>query len=158
MIYGDICINSAKTCAVTGNRYIEKPFNGNLLKETFLNIIALGYDTILIGMSVGFDTECFHALEKIRIEKNIRIIACIPCENQAEKFTENQKTEYNRMISVADGKIYTGKEYTPKCMQIRNVFMVDNCSLLLAYMKKEKGGTVNTVNYAKRKKVRISYF
>lgn len=157
MIYGDIFINPAKTCAVTGNRYLLKNFDRLKLENEFIKFIEDGYDTFLIGMAIGFDTVCFHTLEKIRKQKSIKIIACIPCENQDAKFSEECKIEYQRMLSVSDAKIFTGKQYTSKCMQVRNEFMVDNSSLLFAYMKKDKGGTVNTVNYALKKGKRIIF-
>ena len=59
------------------------------------------------------------------------------------------------MLSVADQKVYVSKEYTAWCMQKRNEFMVDNCSVLVAFLRQEKSGTGNTVRYAVKKQVMI---
>lgn len=146
----EIFINKARACAVTGHRVI-KNIDTEKLKLLFYSLIEKGYDTFLIGMALGFDKLCFEILREIRKEKNIKLIACIPCQNQDLKFSLSQKNEYRKMLEEADENYYVGKEYTPSCMQKRNEFMVDNSSLLVAYLRQNKGGTFNTVKYAEKK-------
>ena len=144
-----------KTIAVTGHRVMEKNFDIKGLEKLFLALIEKNFDTFLIGMAIGFDTLCFQILEEFRKQKNIKIIACIPCPTQAYKFNLEQKKEYDRMVSVADEKIILSDIYTPYCMQNRNKFMVDNSSCVISYLNKEKGGTYNTVKYANTQKVPV---
>lgn len=151
----EIFINPAKTCAVTGHRIVDGKFCTEKLKKCFYKLVEGGYDTFLVGMAIGFDTLCFQTLESVRREKNIKIIACIPCETQSAKFNNSQKEEYDRMLNSADGKIMISTEYTPRCMHKRNVFMVDNSSCLIAYINRDFGGTANTVKYAEKKGVMI---
>ena len=149
----DIIINKYTTCAVTGHRTLPRNFDKEKLKKVFIKLIKDGFNTFLIGMAVGFDTVCFQTLEKLREEYPIKIIACIPCRNQSCRFSENQKIEYNRMVSVADEKIVLSEEYTPSCMQKRNEFMVDNCAFLVSFLIRNYGGSYNTVRYAAKKQV-----
>ena len=151
----EIFINNARSCAITGHRVLPKNFNFNKLKSVFNKLIDDGFNTFLIGMALGFDTACFNVLEQIKTKKDIKLIACIPCKNQADKFNKAQREEYFRMLSVADEKIYIREEYDNKCMQERNEYMVDNCSVLVAYLTRERGGTVNTVKYARKKGVTV---
>ena len=144
-----------KTCAFTGHRILREDFDKKLLASVIREVIDLGYDTFLCGMAIGFDSECFRCLEEIRKEKNIRIVACIPCLSQSYKYNYKQKAEYDRMLKNADEKIVVTEEYTPYCMQKRNAFMVDNSSLIISYLRTEKGGTFNTVKYAKSKGVKV---
>ena len=144
-----------KTCAVTGHRVLKSDFNREKLYLALDKLAQGGIDTFLVGMAVGFDTECFKCLEKIRNTRPIKIIACVPCPKQDLHFTAEQKAEYRRMLSVADETVMISETYTNKCMFLRNMFMVDNCSVLLAYITENKGGTFNTVNYAKRKGVSV---
>ncbi len=139
-----------KTCAVTGHRVLQKDFDRNKLKEVFLKLIEGGIDTFLVGMAIGFDTECFLVLQEIREKKDIKIIACIPCEKQALKFSEKEKKLYYKMLDSADEKVLISKEYTAYCMMKRNMYMVDNSSVLVCYLRKNLGGTKNTVAYAKK--------
>ena len=151
----EIIINKEKACALTGHREIYKDFDKNLVKNTFIELINEGYDTFLIGMAVGFDTEGFKILEGLRKSYPIKLIACIPCEKQDLKFSFWQKLEYKRICASADERILVSKTYTRYCMQLRNEFMVDNSSCLVAYIRKDSGGTANTVRYAQRQGVKI---
>jgi uncharacterized phage-like protein YoqJ len=150
-------LNILKTACVTGHRKLKLDFNANLLEEKLVEIIKSGYRNFLIGMAVGFDSACFKILKKLREIYNLKLIACIPCENQEKNFSEKEKIEYFEMLLDADQKIYLSKEYKKNCMNLRNFFMVDNSSLVIAYLKEQKGGTFNTVNYAKRKGKEIVY-
>lgn len=149
-------INSARACSVTGHRKMEKDIENIPLKETFIKLIKDGgYDTFLIGMALGFDTLCFQVLEKIREEENIKLIACVPCKSQAERFSYVQKKEYQRMINSADEVVLISEEYTNECMRKRNEYLVDNSSVIISYLRRDFGGTKQTVNYARKKGIKI---
>ena len=144
-----------KTCAVTGHRALDESLDKDRLKGEFYALIERGIDTFLCGMALGFDTLCFETLQEIRKIKKIKIIACIPCKNQDKKFNFYQKLKYQNLIKSADEQIVLSEEYTPECMMNRNRFMVDNASILVAYLRHNYGGTKNTVNYAKDKQIEI---
>ncbi|MBO5714557.1 MAG: DUF1273 family protein [Clostridia bacterium] len=144
-----------KTCAVTGHRSVNDDLNSLELREVFISLIKKGIDTFLIGMAVGFDTLCFRILEKLKEDFQIKLVACVPCINQDRNFTPLQKKVYRDMLKKADVTFYTSTDYTPYCMQKRNMFMVDNSSVLLAYLRDNKGGTFNTVKYAEKNQKQI---
>lgn len=154
----EFLINKARTCAITGHRILYQQINKDKLKQLFLKVIEDGYDTFLNGMAIGFDAISFNVLEEIRREKDIRIIACIPCLNQSDKFNNSQKIEYERMVLSADESIVLSKKYTTTCMTKRNKFMVDNSDILIAYMSKNFGGTAKTVTYARENDKKIIIF
>lgn len=152
----EIFINKQKTLAVTGHREIPLDLDKERLEKAFNYFIdEKGIDTFLIGMAVGFDSLCFKILEKIRKKKNIKLIACIPCLGQDQKFSIMQKKEYNRMLNSADKKIVLKERYDKYCMLERNAFMVDNASILIACIRKNTGGTAYTVRYAEKKQVPV---
>ncbi len=142
-----------KTICVSGHRYIGKDLNKERVEGFLVKLIEKGFNTFLIGMALGFDTLCFQILERLREKNDIKIIACVPCPSQPERFNFKQKEEYFRLLSVADEKVVLSPEYTPYCMQKRNEFMVDNSFAVLCYLNRNSGGTFNTVNYAKKKNV-----
>ena len=154
----EVFINQARAVAITGHRILNKEFSQKKLQEKLNLFIDKGFDTFLIGMALGFDTVCFQTLEKIRKDKKLKIIACIPCLSQDSKFTKEQKDEYQRMLEKADEKIVLSREYNPRCMQKRNEFMVDNAFVVFAYLKRDFGGTANTVKYAKKQGKSIVFF
>lgn len=150
-------IDKEKTVCMSGHRGIDSDLNVEELYQKLYDL-AIKYDTFLVGMAVGFDTICAKCLIKIRdsfLERKIRIIACIPCENQADRFSFFQKREYKKILQLVDEKIVLNKTYTSTCMMERNRFMVDNSSYLLAYLRRNYGGTYNTVSYAKKKGITV---
>ena len=81
------------TCCFTGHRVLKKDFDEYRLKEVIDELLIKGYVTFLVGMAKGFDLKCFETLLSYN-NKNIEIIACVPCKNQEEKYSENEKQVY----------------------------------------------------------------
>ena len=122
-----------------------------------MELIKEDYDTFLVGMAIGFDTQAFKVLLEIKKDIPLKIIACIPCLNQQARFNLKQKEEYEFLLSNADDKVVISKEYTPNCMNKRNRFMVDYSSTVIAHLMRENGGTANTVAYAIKSGRRVIY-
>lgn len=150
-------INKLHTVSFTGHRVLPKDFSAEKIEKAVYNAIKDNFDTFLVGMAIGFDSLCFRVLEGIRLIKKIKIIACVPCLDQSEYFNKKQKKEYERMLKEADDVIVIEKAYKTGCMQKRNVFMVDNSSRLIAYLRFKGGGTYSTVKYAVEKEIEIEY-
>ena len=102
----EIILNPAKSVALTGHRKVDNTLDITELKNVFLRLIEVGYENFLIGMAIGFDTIAFNILEEIRKEKDIKLIACIPCPEQSKYFDYNQKKEYDRMLASADARLF----------------------------------------------------
>ena len=83
--------------------------------------------------------------------KDIKIIACIPCSNQDQYFSQEDKLRYANLLEKVDEKVILANAYYNGCMQKRNIYMCDRADVLLCYLRQEKGGTAQTVNYFKRK-------
>lgn len=148
-------IKRAFSVCITGHRAVEKDITKEYVEKYLKSLVERDFTTFYVGMALGFDTLCFKILEKIREQKKIKIVACIPCPSQPERFSFSQKKEYFRMIESADEKVILSQEYTPYCMQKRNQYMVDNSGVVLAYLRKSSGGTYNTVRYANQKGVPV---
>ncbi len=154
----EIFINKNRACSVTGHRVLQKDFNKESLKNQFIALIESGIDTFLIGMAIGFDTACFKILTILKERySQIKLVACVPCKTQPNRYSETQKKEYYEMLDIADGIFVLSQEYTARCMQKRNEFMVDNSNILIAYLRRDIGGTANTVKYAKKVGIKIIF-
>lgn len=153
----EILLNPARTCAFTGHRVLYDDFSETLVKKEILSAINDGYDAFLVGMALGFDTECCKLLLSLREQYDIKIVACVPCASQPERFNKEQKKTYFDLLSKTDDVKIISEQYTPTCMRKRNEFMVDNSSRLIAYLKRDYGGTKNTVNYAIKRGIKIIY-
>ena len=144
------------TCSFTGHRIIKKDFNVKLLEDIIESLIDKGYRTFLIGMAWGFDLIVFETLLSKK-NKNIDIIACVPCKNQERFFNNKNKEKYFNLLKKADKIVYVSEEYFDGCMQKRNRYMIDNSSVLVAYLYSNLGGTKNAVNYALKQNKEIIY-
>lgn len=147
-----------RTVAFTGHRVVKKDFDIKDLIYAIESLILGEKDTFLIGMAIGFDTLCFETLLTLKkTYPQIKIIACIPCENQTKNWNIEQKNKYNYLIRRADEKIVLDKEYSKDAMLKRNRFMVDNSSVLVAYIYKMVGGSYYTAKYAVENDKEIIY-
>lgn len=146
------------TCALTGHRILAKDFSAKQLQAHLRDLIEEGTDTFLCGMALGFDLACAEALAALRRYYPLRLVACIPCADQSACFTQEQRQQYLRALAACDESVILHERYTEGCMFERNRYMVDNADLLFAYLIKPAGGTLYTVNYAKRKHKRVIFY
>ncbi len=151
----NIVLDKNITCAFSGHRELELDFNIKDLKEKILGLINIGYKNFLVGMAIGFDSECAKIIIDLKKTFDIKLIACVPCKEQDKNFNFSQKKEYKYLIENSNEVIVLSENYTPFCMLKRNIFMIDNCSVLTCYLRKNKGGTFNTYNYAVKKGIQI---
>ena len=149
-------MQTEKTCAFTGHREINEKLDLEYLRLVMQAFIDEGYDTFLSGMAMGFDLIAAEMMLNLKqINPHIKIIACVPCPDQKRYYPEDEKKKYEKVIAECDEVITLTDHYYSGCMQARDRFMVDNCSLLVAYERKNKGGTHYTVGYAKEKDKKI---
>ncbi len=114
--------------------------------------IEEGIDTFLCGMAIGTDIWCGETVVELRKEyQNIRLIACIPHIGQEEMWNEDYKERYRELLRHADEKIIISDHYTKDCMQLRNRYMVDHSSNMIAVFNGQEGGTKTTIEYAIKK-------
>ena len=144
-------------CALTGHRVLGKGFSRERLEQCLRALIAEGADTFYCGMALGFDSLCCEILLRLREESPVKIVACVPCADQAARYSPRAREKYDSLLAACDEKIVLHEKYENGCMFERNRRMVDNCDVLLAYLESERGGTFYTVNYAKKKGKRIVF-
>lgn len=119
------------------------------LEHLLRTFIIVGYKKFLIGMAEGVDMISAEILLNLKKEfSNIEIIAVIPCRNQEIKWSLEQQNRYKRIIDNCDNALYLNDEYTPSCMNDRNLFMVQSSSCVLAVYNGKPSGTRNTIKYA----------
>ena len=144
-------------CAFTGHRDLGENFDYSALETQILKLVESGADTFLCGFAIGFDLTCAECVISLKEKYNLKLVACIPCENQQKYFSRENKLRYERALELCDEKITLAPCYFNGCMQARDRFMVDGADIILAYLKKNSGGTYYTVNYAKKKEKEIIF-
>ena len=140
-----------KVCSFTGHRNLAGyNFDELLLERVVLNLAKNGVKRFLCGMAVGFDLKAAQAVIAIKDKYDIRLVACLPCANQSDRYSIKNKDLYDAILSRCDEVIVLEKEYTTGCMFKRDRYMVDNSDTVVCFLRKDMGGTKYTVNYARQ--------
>lgn len=144
----------------TGYRPEKLPFFGEddpmcidlkqRLSEQIEKLINDGADEFYTGMALGVDTWAAQAvLEHKKSHPEIKLIAVVPCPEQASKWSAPDKARYKTILGQCDKILTISPNYTRDCMLKRNRVLVELCDMLVAVYDGQKGGTGYTVNFAK---------
>ena len=160
-------MNRETTCCFTGHRPdklrwgTDEGDQGCLaLKERLARELEVayqrGYRHFICGMARGSDTYFAEAALELRARRaGVTIEAAIPCETQAEHWSERDRNRYFRLVAQCDYETMVQRSYHSGCMQRRNRYMVDRSSLMIAAYNGELGGTMYTITYAMRHGVEV---
>lgn len=154
----------AVTCCFSGHRAL--PEGQRQAIETALctaidALVAQGYTDFVAGGALGFDTLAALCVIRKRTllgrARPIRLHLFLPCPEQTDRWDENDRLLYRRVLAAADTSRYVSPHYTRACMLDRNRAMVDVSSVLVAYLTRDTGGSAYTVRYARQtgKEVRL---
>lgn len=100
-------------------------------------------------MAVGFDLAAAEAVLALRNElPEISLVAVIPFEGMERKFSEGDKVRFRDILVNADKVVSLAPRYSVELYSLRNNFLVDNSSAVIAYFDGSKGGTAYTVRRA----------
>lgn len=139
----------------TGHRPEKLNMQENTIKKylqsEILSSIQNSYTTFISGMARGVDMWAAEIVIELKKEfPQIKLIAAVPFEDFESKWSyENQKS-YNEILSKADLIRYICPNFSYSSYQIRNEWMVNHSSKVIAVWNGEKSGTKNTIDYANK--------
>lgn len=141
-----------QTCCFSGHRTIPEWARSSLsakLDIELRKLILSGYRYFGAGGALGFDTMAAQAVLRFQREfPHIKLILVLPYRDQALRWPEASKAEYEEIKRRANKVVYVAERYTPECMFQRNRHLVDQSSTCLCYLTQKSGGTAYTVGYA----------
>lgn len=148
-----------KGCALTGHRTLGKDFSVEKLKTVLSDLVEKeNITSFYCGMAMGFDlTACEILLKMKESNPSLKVVACIPCPEQAKYYPPHIGEKYRQLVALCDERVVLSPQYTVACMHIRNHYMVNHARFLVAYCTRDKGGTAYTVRYAIKNGVPIIY-
>lgn len=107
---------------------------------------------VVSGMALGWDT----ALALAAIELGIPLTAAVPFEGQERKWRPEQQELFRAILARAATMVVVSPGgYAVWKMQVRNEWMVDRATGVLALWNGTSGGTANCVEYARTRQVKI---
>ena len=147
------------TCCFTGHRQLP-PYDLDVLEarleRTLRRLIDDGFTYFGAGGARGFDTLAAKTVLRLREElPHICLILVLPCENQTDGWTAEDKLLYQQIKQAADKVVYISREFTDDCMKRRNRHLVDHSAVCVSYLTHYGGGTGYTVRYAEKQGVRV---
>ena len=145
-------------CCFTGHREIValscREVEIKLEKKLIELIENENFTDFRAGGATGFDSIA--AMTVMNLKKrypHVKLHLMLPCKNQEKYFSPLEKQLYRFAIAGADSVVYIQENYSREAMFARNRALVDGADLCIAYLEKLSGGTYQTVNYARKKKV-----
>lgn len=144
------------SCAFSGHRP-EKVTGAEArivveLRKEIEQAIDDGYRMFLTGMSRGVDLWAADiVIELRRYNKDLKLMCVIPFEGMEERWTVEWKKHFNMVRKKADLVQVLSNQYSPDAYQIRNAWMVNHASRLIAVFNGDQSGTANTIQYAQEK-------
>lgn len=94
-------------------------------------------------------------LEERQNNTELCLIATIPHPNFETHWEDTYKALYYKVLKGADISKVISNTYYKACYQKRNAWMVDHSSRIIAAYNGDKGGTKNTIDYAKKQDIDI---
>ena len=150
----------ARRCCFTGHR----PEKLNLAEKTIMEAlhteiqaaIADGFTTFLSGMARGVDLWAAQlVLEQKQIHPELRLICVVPYEGVETSWSLEWQRLYHDVLTAADGIKVVSPHFTYDVFQMRNRWMVEHSSRVIAAYNGAKGGTKNTIKYAEQQGVTV---
>ena len=113
--------------------------------------IDQGFTTFITGCARGVDIwAALMVIEQKHKNDNIKLISAIPYKEHGKSFKGKDKFLINNILLNSDEIIYVSESYSRDCMRLRNQFMVDNSSKLIAVVSDYRSGTGQTIRYANK--------
>lgn len=127
-----------------------------LLRPAIEKSIEEGYTTFITGMARGFDLIAASiVLEIKKHNSDIHLICALPIVGFEKMWSPNDQKNYRDILNKADYVKVVSEHYSKSCFQLRNMYMVDHSALVICAYNGSSGGTLNTINYAKRNNVDV---
>lgn len=144
-----------KNVCFTGHRNVKETAKlKNALIKQLVKLIDEGATNFYAGGAVGWDTLCESVVIELREHfPHIKLHLILPCpaEEQTEKWSEDDKAEFRRLLLAADTVEICSKHYFDGCMKLRNQRLVNLADVCVCYYNgKQRSGTGQTVRMAER--------
>lgn len=147
-------------CCFTGHRPNKLKRSESEIKASLARAIehalTAGKRTFITGMAMGTDIYAGElVLQYRKSDPSIRLICALPYPDFEKRWSAHWQQRYTAILQRADFVKTVCPSFSMASFQIRNEWMVDRSSLVIAVFNGESGGTKNTIDYAKAHHVEI---
>ena len=120
--------------------------------------IADGYTTYITGMARGVDIWAAEiVLAKKKKHPELKLICALPYEGFENSWSADWQKRYRKILERADLTRAICANFSYSSYQVRNEWMVDHSSRVIAVWNGEPSGTKNTIDYARKLGLNICF-
>ena len=147
-------------CCFTGHRpeklnTSEKEVKAALRKQID-QAVHDGFTVFITGMARGVDLWAAKIVLDLRKRnKKIRLICAIPHDGFEARWSPSWQELYRYVLTEADLTRVISKGYHTGVYQVRNEWMVNHSTRVIAVFNGQPSGTKNTIDYAYRQGVPV---
>ena len=147
-------------CCFTGHRpeklnTSEKEVKAALRKQID-QAVHDGFTVFITGMARGVDLWAAEIVLDLRKRnKEIRLICAIPHDGFEARWSPSWQELYRYVLAEADLTRVISKGYHTGVYQVRNEWMVNHSTRVIAVFNGQPSGTKNTIDYAYRQVVPV---
>jgi len=125
-----------------------------LLEAEIRKAISSGFTTYITGMAKGTDLVAGEIVLRLREQDDrLKLICALPHPGFGLHWGGGWTERFQRILAAADLTRCICPDFSYASYQIRNEWMVRRSSLVIAVFNGERGGTKNTLDYARRQDV-----
>ena len=118
--------------------------------------IADGFTTFITGMARGVDIWAGEiVLRKRDLDTSLHLICACPHPDFEKRWSAEWQQRFHAVLGGADVVRTVRPTFSMDAYQIRNQWMVDRASRVIAVYNGTAGGTRNTIEYAQAKGVAV---
>lgn len=119
------------------------------LEKEIRQAAADGLNVFITGMARGVDIWVAQIVLMLRDEGyDVKLMCACPYEGFERGWSQEWQKAYREILAAADFVKYVCEGYSRACFQIRNEWMVNRSTRVIAVFNGEKSGTKNTIDYA----------
>ncbi len=152
--------NYSNVCCFTGHRpeRLEMPQKKVIrwLNEQVEQAISDGYTKFISGMQRGVDIWAAEAVLRCKKEKpELKLIAACAFDGMENRWDKCWQDRYNSILKESEEVHYIGSYPSRASFFKRDEWMVDHSNRVIGVYTGAPGGTLKTINYAKKKGLEV---
>ena len=122
-----------------------------LLEKEICQAKSEGFDTFISGAARGVDIWAAEIILSLRAKgMPLHLLYVVPFPGMEQNWDIDWQKRYRLILRQADMVHYLFPEYNRNCFSLRNQWMVDHSSRLIAMFNGAGGGTQQTIAYAQK--------